>query len=163
MSEFDSQIRESSGHVRQLAYSILRNREDAEDVAQAAFLKAYGELHTLRDHERFRPWIARITWRLALNHRRANLGRQRRAAAFEESRLPCSALVRVIEQERSRLLWRAIEALPEKFRTVVILAYIEGHDLAHVCRELNIPKGTAKSRLLRARNRLRMLLEPKEA
>src|SRR5437762_11678019 len=75
--EFEARLRESSTLAFRVAYSVLRHREDAEDVAQEAFANAYRHFRRLRDRDRFRAWLVRMTWRLALNRRRAD---QRRAA-----------------------------------------------------------------------------------
>src|SRR6476620_2823426 len=74
--EFEARLTETSTLAFRVAYSVLRHREDAEDVAQEAFTNAYRHFRRLRDRDRFRAWLVRMTWRLALNRRRAD---QRRA------------------------------------------------------------------------------------
>jgi len=64
--EFEARLAESSTLAFRVAYGVLRHREDAEDVAQEAFAKAYRSFPQLRDRERFRAWLVRMTWRLAL-------------------------------------------------------------------------------------------------
>src|SRR5215216_4020578 len=88
--EFEVRLVESSTLAVRVAYSVLRNRADAEDVAQEAFAKAYRSFHQLRDRERFRAWLVRMTWRMALDRQRAN---RRRTAREDraESWLPASA------------------------------------------------------------------------
>src|SRR5271165_287252 len=68
--DFERLMRESYRLVYQVAYSVLGNAADAEEVAQDRFLTAYRKFDSLRDAEKFRPWVARASWRLALNHRR---------------------------------------------------------------------------------------------
>src|SRR5687768_5656508 len=70
--EFEARLVESSTLAVRVAYSVLRNREDAEDVAQEAFAKAYRSFSQLRDRDRFRAWLVRMTWRMALDRHRAN-------------------------------------------------------------------------------------------
>src|SRR6185503_10256142 len=79
--EFEVRLVESSALAVRVAYSVLRHREDAEDVAQEAFAKAYRSFSQLRDRDRFRAWLVRMTWRMALDRQRAN----RRRTAREES------------------------------------------------------------------------------
>src|SRR6266550_1956237 len=79
--EFEARLLESSTLAVRVAYSVVRNREDAEDVAQDAFAKAYRSFHQLRDRQRFRAWLVRMTWRLALDRQRANRRRVAREAA----------------------------------------------------------------------------------
>src|SRR5436853_5741712 len=69
--EFEARLVESSTLAFRVAYSVLRHREDAEDVAQEAFAKAYRNFRQLRDRDRFRAWLARMTWRLAIDRCRA--------------------------------------------------------------------------------------------
>jgi RNA polymerase sigma-70 factor (ECF subfamily) len=64
--EFDARLAESSRLAFRVAYGVLRQREDAEDVAQEALLRAYRHFRRLRDRDRFRSWIVRVAWRLAI-------------------------------------------------------------------------------------------------
>src|SRR5262245_40990214 len=79
--EFESRLADSSNLAFRVAFSVLRQKEDAEDVAQDAFAKAYRSFNQLRDRNRFRAWLVRMTWRLALDRQRAN--RRRLAYAAE--------------------------------------------------------------------------------
>ena len=65
--EFEARLLESSTLAFRVAFGVLRHREDAEDVAQEAFAKAYRSFRQLRDRDRFRAWLVRMTWRLALD------------------------------------------------------------------------------------------------
>ena len=69
--EFEARLGDSATLAFRVAYSVLRHREDAEDVTQEAFAKAYRRFGQLRDRDRFRAWIVRITWRMALDRQRA--------------------------------------------------------------------------------------------
>ena len=158
--EFEVRLVESSTLAVRVAYSVLRNRADAEDVAQEAFAKAYRNFHQLRDRERFRAWLVRMTWRMALDRQRAN----RRRAAREDradSWLPPSggrsteASNDLEARERAAHLWRAIDDLSERLRVVIVLAGIEGHDIREVAALLALPEGTVKSRLFAARQQLK--------
>ena len=156
--EFDARLVESSGLAFRVAFSVLRQREDAEDVAQDAFAKAHRYFRQLRDPARFRSWLVRMVWRMALDRR---LSDQRRSARdVEHGNLhggsPTDAMV---SEERAQMLWEAIDALPEKLRSVIVLASIEGHDVAAVAQLLGIPQGTVKSRLFLARQQLKERLQ----
>jgi RNA polymerase sigma-70 factor (ECF subfamily) len=164
--EFNVRLVESSTLAVRVAYSVLRSREDAEDVAQEAFAKAYRNFSQLRDRERFRAWLVRMTWRMALDRQRAN----RRRTAREDHAdtwLPASAGSRSVEadlqvgleaRERAAHLWRAIDSLSEKLRVVIVLSGIEGHDIKEVAALLDLPEGTVKSRLFAARQQLKEAL-----
>src|SRR5678815_851127 len=151
--EFEARLVESSTLAVRVAYSVLRNREDAEDVAQEAFAKAYRSFTQLRDRERFRAWLVRMTWRMALDRQRSNRRRTVREQAIEIARETTGDAV--VEQERAEQLWRAIDTLPEKLRLTIVLAGIQGHDIREVALLLDVPDGTVKSRLFLARKQLR--------
>jgi DNA-directed RNA polymerase specialized sigma24 family protein len=69
--EFEERLADSGTLAVRVAYGVLRNREDAEDVAQEALVRAYRRFRSLRDVARFRSWLVRITSRLALDYQRA--------------------------------------------------------------------------------------------
>jgi RNA polymerase sigma-70 factor (ECF subfamily) len=155
--EFEARLVESSTLAFRVAFSVLRQREDAEDVAQEAFAKAYRSFRQLRERDRFRALLVRMTWRLALDRLRAN---KRRLARVEveaglQARLNATTNDAVLANERAEQLWLAIDALPEKLRLVIVLAGIQGHDIREVATLLDVPDGTVKSRLFLARQQLK--------
>src|SRR5580765_1451316 len=81
--EFEARLVESSTLAFRVAYGVLRQRQDAEDVAQEAFVKAYRNFSQLRDRERFRAWLVRITWRIALDRQRGDRRRLARDAQWD--------------------------------------------------------------------------------
>ena len=158
--EFETRLVECSTLAIRVAYSVLRNREDAEDVAQDAFAKAYRSFHQLRDRDRFRAWLVRMTWRMALDRQRANrrrLAREVRAEA-DASSAEADLQTGLEERQRAERLWRAIDGLSEKLRLVIVLAGIQGHDIKEVSALLQLPEGTVKSRLFAARQHLKETL-----
>lgn len=161
--EFEARLAESSRLAFRVAFSVLRQREDAEDVAQDAFAKAHRSFSQLRDRERFRAWLVRMTWRLALDRQRGN---RRRAARDREdwhahvATVPPPTPADALEaEERSRRLWQAIDALPEKLRIAIVLVNIEEQDVNETAKLLALPVGTVKSRLFMARQKLKSLLQ----
>src|SRR5438045_8080293 len=89
--EFEARLAESSTLAFRVAFSVLRHRQDAEDVAQEAFVKAYRRFTQLRDRDRFRAWLVRLTWRLALDRRRGDLRRETRETLSPTAAAPCGA------------------------------------------------------------------------
>jgi RNA polymerase sigma-70 factor, ECF subfamily len=157
--QFEQDLNAASTLAFRVAYSVLRQREDAEDVAQEALVKAYRNLRQLRDPARLRAWLVRTTWRLALDWRRAGRRRDAREAVHVAEWMQEQSVREAgEEEERAARLWRAIDALPEKLRVTVVLAAIEEHDVAAVGRLLELPAGTVKSRLFAARQRLKKFL-----
>ena len=151
--EFEDRLRESTTLAFRVAYGVLRHRQDAEDVAQEAFAKAYRSFSQLRDRDRFRAWLVRMTWRLAIDRWRADRRRTAREQTVERAEV-VSTEDEAISRERAQHLWRAIDELPEKLRVVTVLGAIEGHDIRELARLLEIPEGTVKSRLFLARKGL---------
>jgi RNA polymerase sigma-70 factor (ECF subfamily) len=155
--EFEALLVQSSTLAFRVAYSVLRHRQDAEDVAQEAFARAHRSFSRLRDRDRFRGWLVRMTWRLSLDKQRGD----RRRAVRETEHARQADRHYVAEPDRPNRdadLWQAIDALPDKFRLVVVLAHIDGHSIGEVAALLNVPEGTIKSRLFLGRQRLKALL-----
>src|SRR6476659_1708191 len=108
--EFESRMAETSTLAFRVAYAVLKNTEDAEDVAQEAFAKAYRNFQQLRDRDRFRAWLVRMTWRMAINRLRSDRRRGLRESAPSPVTAVETPVQSVIERERSQRLWQAIEA-----------------------------------------------------
>ena len=155
--EFDGLLVECSSLAFRVAFSVLRHRQDAEDVAQEAFARAHTKFRQLRDRHRFRSWLVRMVWRMALDRRRAD--RRRTARELEHGGLNAASAAGAAPDERAAMLWEAIDALPDKLRQAIVLASIEGHDVTEVAALLGIPPGTVKSRLFLARQRLKEQLQ----
>lgn len=154
--EFAARMSETRQIVFRVAYSVLREAADAEEIAQDAFLRAYARMSELREPEKFRAWICRIAFRLALNRKRAQGRRLVRDTAWHGSRGQRSADGERMQDEREYLarLRNEIERLPDKLRAVVLLASVTGMEAVEVATVLEIPAGTVRSRLHLARKKL---------
>jgi RNA polymerase sigma-70 factor (ECF subfamily) len=155
---FSQRVAENQRRVFQIAYSVLGNPADAEDVAQEAFLRAFQKFSSLRDAEKFRAWVNRISFRLALNRQRGYRRRLVRDTTWHttESRAYVDGTK---DAEQKLLLDRIraeIEQLPEKIREALILSLVEGMEAADVGEILGIPAGTVRSRIHAGR---KLLLE----
>lgn len=157
--DFENRLRDSGTLAFRVAYSVLRHRQDAEDVAQEAFVKAHAAFARLRDRERFRAWLVRATWRLAIDRWRQDRRRTAREQSADEREAPATGEEMTLSRERAAHVWRAIDGLNEKLRIVIVLCAIEGHDLEETARLLQIPEGTVKSRLFLARKALSEALQ----
>jgi RNA polymerase sigma-70 factor (ECF subfamily) len=153
--EFGARLADSSALAFRVAYSVLRQRQDAEDIAQEAFVKAHRHLGQLRDREAFRGWLVRMVWRLALDRNRGDRRREtREQVVASEVRTAPTVEDDAIAGERQQALWNAIDQLPEKLRVAIVLSAIDGHDVKDVASLLGVPEGTVKSRLFLARKQL---------
>jgi RNA polymerase sigma-70 factor (ECF subfamily) len=155
---FGERIAENQRRVFQIAYSVLGNSADAEEVAQEAFLRAYQKFALLREAEKFRGWVNRIVFRLALNRQRSHRRRLTRDTAWQITEAP-TMIDGAKDAEQRVMLERMreqIELLPEKLRSVLQLSLAEEMEAADVGAVLGIPEGTVRSRLHSAR---KLLLE----
>ncbi|HTS12368.1 MAG TPA: RNA polymerase sigma factor [Candidatus Limnocylindrales bacterium] len=152
--EFEQRLADCPTLAYRVALGVLRNAAEAEDVAQDAMLRAYRNFHRLRDRERFRAWLVRTAWRLALDRIRAAGRRARRELAAIEEQAGAGTRGGAEGQEIERVVGAALDALPEKLRIVMVLGAIEGYNTRETARLLDVPEGTVKSRMHLARKRL---------
>jgi RNA polymerase sigma-70 factor, ECF subfamily len=108
----------------------------------------------LRERERFRAWLVRMSFRLALDRIRAKGRRERHERAAMEERREASVENLAASREFQSQVARALDALPEKLRMVMVLAAIEGYNTREVAKLAGLPEGTVKSRLFLARKKL---------
>lgn len=157
-------LKENAPLAFRVARGVLRNDADAEDVAQEALLRAYRRFGRLRERAKFRSWLVRISFRLALDRLRSTKRRQQREAqwVFENARADAANP----DAEFRHHLERALDELPEKQRLVLLLAAMEGHTLDEVSALVGVPVGTVKSRLFFAKKalaeKLRCFVKPTE-
>src|SRR5574340_450780 len=156
-ADFEARLAECGPLAYRVAQGVLRNAADAEEVAQDALLRAYRKFDRLRDPARFRGWLVRIAFRLALDRYRSAKRREQRESAWsapERQPAPPTAEQLASSGEFQERLERAMENLPEKLRLVLLLSAIQGYTLEEVSGMLGVPMGTVKSRLFFARKRL---------
>lgn len=135
-----------------IARSYLRCEADCEDALQNALLRAWEKRSTLREERYFRTWLTRIL----INSCKETLRRQRRespSADFPEAAAP---------QGGDPALWESLRALDEKYRVIVVLHYRDGYSVREIASILRVPESTVKTRLFRARQQLKFLLEREE-
>src|SRR3984893_2609789 len=155
--EFEERLAECGPLAYRVARGVLRNDADAEDVAQEALLRAYRRFDRLRDAQRFRGWLVRIVFRLALDRARSAKRRELREtewAAPSRRAAPPTAEDLAASSEFQAHFDRAMDGLPEKLRLVLLLSAMEGHTLEEVAAMLGLPVGTVKSRLFVGRKKL---------
>ncbi len=139
-----------------IAFRILRDTDMAEDAVQTALITAWRELPTLRDSERFEPWLNRILVNAC--YAEARRGRRWRANVHVLPVEPASADEAMTVQNRDQLE-RGFRRLPPEQRAVLVFHHVLGLTLPEVADQLGIPLGTAKSRLHYASAALRAAIE----
>lgn len=169
VTAFEPLVEKYRERVWRLAYGYLRDREEAWDVAQEAFIRAWQALPSFRGQSAFYTWLFRIVMNVATDRARQRAARGRafgtdpvpeeewERVAMDPAAGPDDAAGRAEERARIR---RALEALPEHHRTIIMLSDLEGLSYREIAEVLDIPMGTVMSRLHNARKRLRDVLGP---
>lgn len=173
---FEALVRAHTGRMLATARRLVRNEEDARDVVQEAFAAAWKALPAFAGQSRLGTWLHRITVNAALMKLRSQRRRPelfleelapglddepRTATAHEPAFAPPDAGVR--HRELARVLHDALARLPEDYRTAIELRDLEERDTEETARLLGTTPGAVKTRLHRARQALRALLEPELA
>lgn len=150
--------------VYRTSWRLVGHSEDAQDLTQEAFLRAYAALSHFDPQYRFGGWITRIATNLCLNFRRRRarasvVGPSSDAADAYFERLPddgdeVSPEEQAADGELGAQLWQAVEALPDDYRTVIVLRHVTELSYEEIAETLQLPMGTVKSRLARARRML---------
>src|SRR6266516_2374551 len=166
ISAFEQLVKRYDRNVFRIAQHITQNREDAEDVVQDAFLKAYQNLESFQEQSKFYTWLVRIAVNEALMRLRKRRP-ERTVSLDEEVKTEDDSLPREVadwspnpEQQYSQaelrdILTRTIQGLPPGFRTVFVLRDVEGLSTEETAEALDLSIPAVKSRLLRARLQLR--------
>src|ERR1700682_647961 len=155
--EFEERLAECGPLAYRVARGVLRNTADAEDVAQEALLRAYRRFDRLRDRNRFRAWLVRIGFRLALDRVRSGKRREQRDTLWSQpEHQPRAATAEdlAVSNEFQGHLDNALAELPEKLRLVLLLAAMEGHTIDEIAAMIGVSAGTVKSRIFYARKQL---------
>ncbi len=152
--EFEERLAECGPLAYRVARGVLRNSADAEDVAQEALLRAYRRFERLRDRGRFRAWLVRIAFRLAIDRTRSSKRREVWETLWSQPVPRASTEDLAATSEFHVHLDRAMDELPDKQRLVLLLTAMQGHSLEEVAEMLGLPVGTVKSRLFFARKQL---------
>ena len=157
-------VRQHARLVYRIAYSVLRNHHDAEDVTQETFLRVLRYRRKLSGIEDPRTWLARIAWRVAIE-RQKNERRKREktpdvsleelAPVMELKAEGTSADESVLQKQVSGLLQGFIAALPAKLRDPLVLSTLEEMSIADVARVLDLSEAAVRSRIFRAREILK--------
>jgi len=148
--------------VYNLALRTMRDPEEAKDATQEAFFKAFRSLRTFRQGAKFSTWIFSIAYHACCDR----LARRKR---YSDAELPERAdegpgpELEAERRDEARLLREAIDALPDKYRAVITLYHLQGRQYEEIAKVLELPMGTVKTHLFRAKELLRKRLAAKDA
>lgn len=147
---FSERVRAMQGSLYRVAAGCLRGESDRLDAVSEAITKAWAKRDTLRDERLFGTWLTRILIRECIGIQR----RQKRVVPVET--MPEQARE---SDDRLRELREAMERLPQRQRTMVVLHYMEGYDVRETARIMGTTKGAVCAGLSRARQALRLWIE----
>ena len=166
MQAFGSLVAKYQDRIFNMVFRMCGRRADAEELAQETFLKALERINQFRGQSQFYTWLFRIAANLTISHRRRGTrvrfqsltGPQEfemdqadnLTAATARKRVPAPDASALAAETNQRVM-EALEELDDEFRLVVVLCDMEGMDYARIAAVLNLPIGTVKSRLHRAR------------
>ena len=164
-SAFDLLVARWEDRIRGACYRFLGSEEEARDVAQEAFLKAYRAIGGFKREARFSSWLYQIATNLCRDRLRRR--RTRATVSLEEMEETGGAIAetrpgvdeRLLQDDLARVVRRAIEALAEEQREVLILKEYEGLTFLEIAQALDVPVSTVKTRLYRGLGQLRQRLE----
>jgi RNA polymerase sigma-70 factor (ECF subfamily) len=151
-------------YVFTLALRIVKNREDAHEVAQDAFLKAFRYLNTFRGECKFSSWLYKIVYSTGLNHIRT---KRPEILSMDNGEKPIvltdykteDAAFQMETNEQKRQIQEAIQELPPDYATIITLFYLFEQKISEICITMEMNESNAKTKLSRARQRLREIIE----
>jgi RNA polymerase sigma-70 factor (ECF subfamily) len=157
---FEEMVARQARFMFQVAFGLLRNRQDAEDAVQEAFLKLYrGEAWLRMENEK--GFLARTVWRVALDHLPKATERMVDVAEMQLTASDVSGLANrspeqsAVDEDERAVLRRLIDGLPEELRRPLVLSSVEEMTSREVAEAMGIPEGTVRTRVMRARTELR--------
>ena len=161
---FEALVTAYQKQVYSLALRTVGNPEDAADLSQEAFLRAYRSIGSFRGDSKFSVWLYRLTTNICIDFLRSK-GRKPTVSLTMENDDEETQELEVADDrfdpeenfqraELQRAVQRGLNTLPEEFRTILILRELEGMSYAEIGEILHLEEGTVKSRLFRARSRL---------
>ncbi len=155
---FAELVRRHQSKVRGLLLRLSGDRSLADDLAQEVFLRAYRGLEGFEGRARFSTWLYRITYNVFLNHRSRSKQLAALPEGFEQRAAAPEGRLSAVRSDLRRDLSAAIETLPERYRAVIVLYYLEEVSYPEIAEILELPLGTVKTHLFRAKRLLRQEL-----
>ena len=154
-------MRTYGNDVLRMAYSYVKDYDTAEDIFQEVFIKVNANLTEFRGDSSVKTWLLRITVNACKDFLKSAY--TRRVTMFseeEENRIPAKDTMEEIEHKQDgEQIRKALLLLPEKYREVLVCLYFEERSVAETAKVLGLSEGTVKSRLSRARDKFRVILE----
>ena len=159
------------GALYNLLFKMVRNKEETEDLVQEAFMKAFKALPSFNEEYAFSTWLYKIAINNCIDHMRKkklktysmNTPVQSKDGELDRE-FPDTSMSpdkSILSEEKSNIIETAIDELPENYKTAIIMRHSEEKSYEEISRILNIPLGTVKARIFRAREMLKKKLKGK--
>lgn len=156
---FDELVRRHKEKVRNIVYLTLNERDSADDIAQEVFITVYRSLKNFRFESQFTTWLYRITVNKCKDHLRRKAVR-RIIIPFKDNREDPGYEISPEDSNTGEIVRTAISKLPDKMRIPLVLKDIEGFSYQEIAETMQCEIGTVKSRIFRAREGLKKILQP---
>ena len=170
-SAYKNLLENYRGAIYNLLYKMVRNKEETEDLVQEAFMKAFKALPSFNEEYAFSTWLYKIAVNNCIDHMRKkklqtySINKPVQSKDGELDReFPDTSMSpdkSILSDERASIIETAIDELPENYKTAIILRHSEEKSYEEISKILNIPLGTVKARIFRAREMLKKKLKGK--
>jgi len=169
LKAYDALIRSYKNSVYNIVYRMVHNRQEAEDLTQDAFIKAFNSLKSFNEEYAFSTWLYKIATNNCIDFFRKrklktysmdqNIHYKDEEIRQEYAVSEKNAVESLIENEKVKIIRGAIKKLPEKYRIVIEMRHHEEKSYDEIAEALGLPLGTVKARIFRAREMLKGLLK----
>lgn len=157
--------------VYNIIYRMVHNRQEAEDLTQEAFIKAYNSINSFNEEYAFSTWLFKIATNNCIDffrRRKLKTYSMDQTIKYKDDEIrqeyadsePIAEKV-LLASEKSRIIKSAIDKLPEKYKTAIVLRHQEENSYEEIAEKLSLPLGTVKARIFRAREMLKKSLKDK--
>lgn len=157
--------------ISNLIYRMINRQQEVEDLTQEAFIKAFAALHTFNDEYAFSTWLYKIATNNCIDYLRKrklntfSIDKPIQSGEGEyQFEIPDHSYIPdqgIIDRQQKMTIQEAIDALPEKYRRVIHMRHVEEKSYEDIAQELNLPLGTIKAHIFRAREMLNKFLRGK--
>ena len=156
---FEELLLQYKSYLYKVAYTYVKDKEAALDILQEASFKAWLNIHSLKDEEKFKPWITKILVNTAINYIR-----KESKVIYIDDENPIISSENIVSKKAISLeekldLYKAIDLLKPKYKTVIILKYFDDMKIEDITYVLDVPINTVKSHLKRAKESLSDILK----
>lgn len=150
--------------VYRLAYSLLRSRQNAEDIYQEVFTNLYTSSKEFENDYHLKSWLMKSTSNRCKNFKRDLARRQETASDMQDDAINAEAIVATHQNaEQYEYVWDVVDQLSENLRSVIYLHYVEGYSTEQIAEITDISAATVRTRLFRARSKIKVVLEGGES